>query len=329
MAVRLKDVAEAAGVSIALVSNYVNGKSTARMSDETRSRINTALRRLNYQPNPVARFLRTGESRTVGFLVSGLVNEVTQTLMLRLHEHLAERGCEMLSYYTKNEVGLLCTGYREMLRCCCAGIITHGQNWNIEKTELPQLVMTSDIVDEQEVEQVYCDHRPGVTAALDHLAGLGHRKVICLAHPFGEGTLLRKKIFLERFPEEAIETVTFPGVITPEEAKAILERHPGATAAFCINDMIALAFREALMRLGLRVPEDFSLVGFDNIAGAELAGLSTVDQALDERALSAVNALLNRIENRSDPVAWNIPARFVPRLSCAPPPRPGLKRNPR
>ena len=98
MAVRLKDVADAAGVSVALVSNYVNGKSTARMSDETRDRIDLALRELNYRPNLVARFLRTGQSRNIGLITAGLANETHQNLMLLIHEALIRRNWNMLAY---------------------------------------------------------------------------------------------------------------------------------------------------------------------------------------------------------------------------------------
>jgi DNA-binding LacI/PurR family transcriptional regulator len=126
MAVRLKDVAAAARVSITLVSNYVNGKSTTRMSASTRERIDKALRELDYRPNPLARLLRTGDKkRTVGIITAGLTNEVNLQTVLAFQQHLLERDYNSLIYYTRNELGLLRTGCQEMLCRGCAGVIVH------------------------------------------------------------------------------------------------------------------------------------------------------------------------------------------------------------
>ncbi len=324
MAVRLKDVADAAGVSVALVSNYVNGKSTARMSDETRDRIDLALRELNYRPNLVARFLRTGQSRSIGLITAGLAHETHQNLMLLIHEALIRRNWNMLAYYTKNEVGLLRLGWQEMVRSCCAGVITDGQSWQFEAVPLPRVIITNRECSAR-CPRIVSDHRTGMEAALDHLFALGHRNILFIGDPVSAARrdAPRLQPFLERFPADCVEQVSHPGAIPPEEAGALLARHPDATAALCFNDMIALAFREALMHLGLRVPEDFSLVGFDNIRAAELIGLSTVDMDNPVRAESAVNAVLNIIEKRSDPVRETVPARFVERSSCSAPGKAG------
>ena len=316
MAVRLKDVAAAARVSITLVSNYVNGKSTTRMSAPTRERIDKALRELDYRPNPLARLLRTGDKkRTVGIITAGVENEVNLQSVLAFQKHLLEREYTSLIYYTRNELGLLRTGCQEMLCRGCAGVIIHSQKWYVEDLALPQVVVSADLRRKTALPEVFCDFRPGVEALLDHLVSLGHQRILFLT--FSENRSCRREIFAERFGTENMEFVTSPAELTPAKAGEILKKHPGVTAAFCSNDLLALALREALVQLGMRVPEDFSVAGFDNTLLSQLCGLTTVDQAIERRAVSAVNALLNILENRSDPVEHCIPAELILRNSCS------------
>lgn len=316
MSVRLKDIAEAAQVSIALVSNYVNGKATARMSDVTRSRIDRALRELDYRPNPVARMLRTGEKdRIVGIITAGLKNEVNTQNVLALHQYFLEKDYNVLIYHTKNELGLLRKGYQEMLRRGCAGVIVHSQNWCLDDYPLPQVIQASDRKKAWAHPSVFCDYRPGVEALLEYLSSLGHRRLICLA--YRTMNTARKDVFEERFGKENVESVSEPEDMTPEYAGELLKRHPGCTAAFCCNDLLALAFKNALEQLGMKIPQDFSVAGFDNILASQLCGLTTVDQMIARRALSAGNALLNMIEKRSDPVEHCISTELVIRNSCS------------
>ena len=316
MSVRLKDVAAEAQVSIALVSNYINGKSTARMSNATRERIDKALRDLNYRPNHLARLLRTGDKkRTVGIITAGLENEVNLQSVLRFQQHLQERDYDVMLYYTKNELGLLRTGCQEMLSCGCAGVIVHSQKWYVEDLPLPQVVVSADLRRETALPEIFCDYRPGVEALLEHLLALGHQHILFLT--FFQSASCRQKIFEERFGTENVEFVDSPAALTPEKAGEILQKHPHVTAAFCSNDLLAIALKEALTARGMKVPEDFSVAGFDNTMISRLCGLTTVDQSIERRAVSAVNALLNILENRSDPVEHYIPAQLILRNSCS------------
>ena len=316
MPVRLKDVAAAARVSIALVSNYVNGKSTTRMSNATRERIDKALRELNYRPNPLARMLRTGnKNRTVGIITAGLKNEVNLQTVLAFQQHLLERDYNSLIYYTRNELGLLRTGCQEMLCRGCAGVIVHSQKWYVEDLALPQVVVSADLRRETALPEVFCDYRPGVEALLDHLVSLGHQRILFLTYSHNRSC--RQEIFAERFGTANMAFVSSNAELTPDKAGEILQQHPGVTAAFCSNDLLALALREALIRRGMKVPEDFSVAGFDNTQLSQFCGLTTVDQAIERRAVSAVNALLNILENRSDPVEHCIPAELILRNSCS------------
>lgn len=317
MAVRLKDVAEAAQVSIALVSNYVNGKSTARMSNATRDRIDEALRALDYRPNLLAQMLRRGgESRKVGIITSGLKNEVTTRTLIHLQEIFLEHNYTLMIYHTKNEVGLLRTGYQEMLRSGCAGVIAHGQRWHIGDFPLPQVIMSSGERLQESLPEIFCDYRPGVSALLDHLETLGHKKVLFITLKLS-GTTCRYRTFTERFGSENVFTFSSPQELTPEKVREMLLHAPDATAAFCSNDLLALALRESLCALGVKVPEEFSVAGFDNTQLSELCLLTTVDQALERRCRSAANALLNLIEKRCEPVEYYIPAELIVRNSCA------------
>ena len=314
MAVRLKDVAEAAGVSITLVSNYVNGKATARMSDGTRNRIDKALRDLDYQPNPAARLLRTGaKSRTVGILTAGIQNEVNNKTLLLLHENFLENGYNALIAYTKNELGLLRKSCQELSQAGCAGLILHSQNWNVDCTPLPQVVVSADMR-KNVPNEVFCDYRPAIEALLDHLVSLGHKRILYLT--LGNNST-RRTVYEERFPGEKVLKFSSTDAITPEVVRQILKEHPGATAAACSNDLLALALSESLKKLGYRIPEDFSVTGFDNTALSKLCGLTTVDQVLEERCSTAVTALVGMIEKQQTFESCSIPARFIVRNSCS------------
>jgi LacI family transcriptional regulator len=306
-AVTLLDVAKEAGVSPSTVSRILNG--TARVDATKRAAVEKAIKKLHFKPNLFARSLKTGTTMTVGILAQDIESPFYTRAM---------RGVEQ---------GLAGSGY--------APIIVSG-HWNAqeeaERIRLLQarridglVILTGHLPDEQILEfarqqpivvtgrhlegpSICChtiDHETGGYLATRHLIGLGHRRIAHIAGPLDHVDAIERHSGYVRAHQEA-GLVVDPDLVVQGDfmesgglmaMNRLLDSGHAFTAVFAANDQSAFGARVAMYRRGIRVPDDVSLVGFDDlpVAAYQTPPLTTVRQPIYEVGLFAAQSLLNML----------------------------------
>jgi len=298
----IKDIAQASGVSIATVSYVLNG--SKKVTDEVRIRVLETARGLGYNPNNSARSLRTGRSKTLGLILPDLTNPFFPEIAQSVQSEARSLGYATILFDTQNDAALEARAV-ELL----AEYRVDGAVWALigESPAVPApfpVVLLDRPV--EAFDGVYADHREGGRLVAALARALGHRRVGLLSGPANVASArLRRAGFLDA-------AGTALGIVWEAEVPfgrdlpaAAVEALRGGTATFVFaaNDLVALAALEVLHGAGLRVPEDVSLVGFDDISWARLApmSLTTVRQPFTELGAASIRLLHERITHPDRP----------------------------
>jgi LacI family transcriptional regulator len=324
-----RDIARETGVSTATVSYVLSGRADARVSEKTRERVLAAAERLGYRRNALARALRTGRTYTLGVVCPlGSTRALgasrfiyAKDLLLAVSAAAARAGMSTTPLIRTREDPLL---PEHLADGRFEGMILFGvyqaDDWvrSVYATGLPcvEIGMVSGL------HQVHADHRGGVRSAVEHLRGLGHRR-ICYWRGPEEVPAARERAagFLEGARDAGLPPDWAPVVTTAEETAALLARADRPTALVLYNDERAPQALDLIHAAGLRVPEDLSLVGFDNDVRATTVRpqLTTVQNPLDAMADAAIGLLQAQIAGVEVPVSLPpVPTRLVVRESTAP-----------
>ena len=298
---RLKDVAQLAGVSTATVSNVLRGTKAAR--PEVVARVRDAADRLGYVPNPHAQSLRTGHSRALGVLVPDLTNPYFPALVQAIETTARERGFALIVMDAGND-----PAREEASLALLAGYRVAGAIW-VPVVDRPPADSPFPIVTVDRplpgCDAVVADHAQGGALVARHAIERGHRCVGLLSGPAAlPSAILRRRGFLEA-AAGALEVVWEHEVPFSSDLPAAVAAHlqaPDCTLLACANDAVAVGALRALRAAGLRVPDDVSLIGFDDVPWAEFVepALTTVRQPLAALGAGAVELLHARIQ---DPAA--------------------------
>ncbi|MFD5572544.1 LacI family DNA-binding transcriptional regulator [Streptomyces cadmiisoli] len=307
----IRDVAERAGVSKSLVSLVLRGSPQVR--PEKRDAVLRAVRELGYRPNAAARTLSEQRSRTVGVLLNDLRNPWFVDLLDGLNSLLHDNGLHMLladarlNHRTGRDLA------RSFLDLQADGLVVVGTLPDRAALEpvaerIPVVVAGAREPVPPGVDVVAGDDTYGARLATEHLVGLGHRRI---AHIAGYGAVgdLRRDSFETTMRAHGLAdgAVVESGDLTEEggyrATVRLLSRPDRPTAVFAVNDITSVGVLSAADELGLRVPRDLSVVGYDNTSISRLrhVWLTTVDNAGHEVGRRAARALLDRIEGRGGP----------------------------
>ncbi len=294
--VGITEVARRAGVSPGTVSNVLNRPE--RVAPHTRQRVEETIRELDYVRNSSGSSLRSGRSDCVGLLVLDVTNPFFTEVARGVEDEAAESGLAVLllnsaEQHTRQERNLrLLAGQR------AAGAVVMPVDdglsdllW-LSRQGIPWVALDRGDVSTEAGCSVSVDNHAGGLAAGRHLIGLGHERIAFLTGPFSIEQVHRRHLGLVEAvteagldPETALSLVDVPQ-LNPEQGEkavdAVLAGGPRQrpTAVFCANDQLALGFVKGLGRRGLRVPDDISVMGYDDIDVAALVhpGLTTVAQ---------------------------------------------------
>jgi len=308
--VTLRTIADHLGLTPGTVSAALNNSSAARsIPEHTKQRILDAARELNYRPNFFARSLRLQRTYTIGVIAEEIGDAYGSLIISGIEQYLRQNNFFFLTVIHRHDKKLLQT-YSQMLQARgVEGFITVDTSIS-EEPALP----TVAVAGHQKVAgvtNIVLDHKRAAQLALQHLRGLGHEDIAFVkGQTFSSDSEARWAAITEVAQELGIRirpelTVQIEGVdSTPAigypVGKELLARNKRFSAVFAYNDISAIgaiwAFREA----GLRVPQDISVVGFDDIPGATFAnpGLTTVRQPLLRMGQIAAQTLTDRIEER-------------------------------
>ena len=331
----IRDVARHARVSIATVSRTINRVPT--VDKQLAERVWKAIGELNYFPNTQARALVSGRTRLLGLLISEITNPFFPELIEGFEEIAVAHGYEILIGSTNYDLGRMTTCIRRMLERHVEGVAV--MTFGIEQPLLEEL-SSRDIpmvfVDAGPpgslVRALIVDYRKGIREGVQHLAALGHRKISFISGPLRQGSAqARKTAFIESMEEIGVQAKSewlIEGDHTLEGGmramKHLLSLHGQPTAVMCSNDMTAIGALRVLARAGLKVPEDMSVIGFDDIHLAEFVypPLTTVRMSRKDLARGAFESLRSVAENvdSSHDRHWTIPTRLIVRQSTGYPP---------
>ncbi|WP_128376265.1 LacI family DNA-binding transcriptional regulator [Streptomyces cavernae] len=326
----IRDVAERAGVSKSLVSLVLRG--SPQVSPEKRRAVLAAVEELGYRPNAAARSLSERRSRTVGVLLNDMRNPWFVELLDGLNSRLHEGGMRMLlaDGHLNRRLGDDLT--RTFMDLRVDGLVAVGTLPPSEALRTAAGLVPTVVAGAREpslpgVDIVSGDDEHGARLATEHLIALGHRRI---AHIAGQGVVgaLRRRSFETVMREHGLAgtAIVAQGDLTEEggyrATVRLLSSGQRPTAVFAFNDIACVGALSAAEELGLRVPRDLSLVGYDNTYLSRLRHLwlTTVDNASHEVGRRAAGRLLDRIAGPARPgeVVLTTPALEV-RGTTAPP----------
>lgn len=332
----IRAVAALAKVSIATVSRTINGSPV--VSEKLSKRVWQAIEQLNYFPNTHARTLVSGRSRLLGVIVENITNPFFPELLQSFEEVAVANGYEVLISSSNSDPAVLTTCVRRMLERKVEGVavLTFGE----EEPVLDQLsvhdipiVLAEFKLAEPKASTIVMDYNTGMRAAVAHLATLGHRNIGFLAGPHSlHSAITRENDFQTAMSESNLPVQkkwiiecdhTLKGGVIGFGKLRALSAQP--TAVICSNDMTAIGVLRAAYLQGLRVPQDLSVVGLDDIDFAEftLPPLTTIRLSRTDLARAAFEALRQHAEDPGRPGLQReflVSTSLVVRGSTAPPP---------
>ncbi|WP_409304233.1 LacI family DNA-binding transcriptional regulator [Peribacillus sp. SCS-155] len=336
--VTIKDIARVANVSVTTVSRALNGYSD--VNEKTRQKIVRIAKEMNYSPNTLARGLVTNKSQTIGFLVSGMnrsanKDNFTFEVLSGANECISKRGYDLVLFNTttskqrEKTYSQLCRERR------VDGVIMQGM-----KIDDPYLkeVIESDIpcmlidipIQSKTVGYVTTDNVLGAKTAVNYLIGLGHKKIALInGHDDAYVSLKRKEGYVKALKEANLpihkEWILDGGFLEEQAqlaAAKLLKSHPDITAVFCASDLMALGTIKAARAMGLDVPRQLSVVGYDNIllASYSAPAITTIAQDKFQLGYQAADHLVDMLEGKDVSHVSTLTTDLIIRESACPPP---------
>lgn len=328
-------MAKQARVSIATVSRVING--TKFVSEDARERVLAAMEQLKYQPNALGQNLRRQQTQAIGVLIPNVGDPFFGALAFAIEKALFEQGFRAQICSTENNPDKE-TAYVDMLiRQQVDAVIF---NPSIESDENVRRLVNNDmpvVVIERplrnvKVTEVLIANDEGGYTAIEHLAELGHRRIAVIGSymGFSPGTerLQGARRALEDYgvfnPEYLIGRDLGPFELGFAAATELLQRPDRPTAIFAMTDIVAVGVMNAAYRLKIEIPDQLSVIGFDNLPLASYSrpGLTTIAQPIHQLGATAVDLLLRYLHKVEAPIRRVIlDTELVIRDSTAPPPQ--------
>lgn len=323
MAVKLptmREVARLAGVSIQTVSHVVN--QTGSISRGTRQRVKKAIETLNYRPNPIARSMRTRETRLIGLLILDITSPVLSMIASEIEAVAYMNEYQVLLYNARHDARLERKSLETFAERLVDGLVIvnavdHEQTFSwLKEGPIPTVLV--DCLSTATLPSVAMDNLRGAYLATEHLINLGHQRIV---HLSGNLSLevARQRVKGYQQALTTYELMDHMQVVTSVNNRwdyqsgylamqTILKKPERPTAVFAAADQMAIGAYRALAEAGLKVPHDVSVVGFDDIEAANFTtpALTTIHQPLQAIATHAFNLLLELLDSTRAPTSTQI-----------------------
>jgi len=329
----MKDVAKLAGVSVSTVSRVINN--TLPVEDDTRFRVEEAIRKIDFRPNLLAKGLRSKSGNLIGLIVPEIVHE-SFAFFVNFAEASAERhGFNLIIGNTNNDPDKEELFVRNFIRRHVDGVIFSRVSDQsrifriIEESQVPFVIIDRSMQREDVPTVVMDNYGAGVMAA-EHLIGLGHRNVACITGPMNIA-IVRERYsgFRDRILSKGAtlrESNVLEGDFKFDGGKragvTLLERRGEFSAIWAQNDLMAIGAMQEFIRGGVRVPEEMSILGLDNVTASWMVSpaLTTIAQPFSAMCESAVEMIL-RLRAKETITEWRVAhaPQMVIRETTAPP----------
>jgi DNA-binding LacI/PurR family transcriptional regulator len=325
----MREVAEFAGVSVQTVSYVVNHNDV--VSPKTRDRVLDAIERLNYRRDPIARSMRTKRTHLIGLLVQDITNPVLSVVASAVEAAAFAQNYKVILY----NAGMEISREREYLAASASGLIDGLIVVNALDREhtfafLENEDITAVLIDclaSTIIPSVATDNIQAAYEATEYAIKLGHQRI---AHLAGTSTLLMARQRQQGY-ERALTNygLTYRKILVAksiswdyqsgyEMMQEILQSDPLPTAVFAASDLMAIGTYRAIAEAGLKIPDDFSIIGFDDIEASAFAvpALTTIRQPFSEIASNAISLLLQLItDNKPETTQIILPPELIVRQS--------------
>jgi len=312
--VNYNDIAKLAKVSPTTVSHVIN--ETRFVLPETKKRVLEVMKKLKYQPNLLARSLATGKTHTIGLVISDIRNPFYPELVQGVEELAVKNDYNVFLCNTDYDVEKGLKSIGALVKRKIDGIIVASSQ--VDSSIINQLMDTDVnfvLVDWGKrnvgVDSLYFDYKVGIAEAIAHLVSLKHRKIYFISGP---KTLKTAKIrirnfidAIEKYKDNNLDYKILEGDHKLEgglkAAQKILKGKVLPTAIVCSNDLTAIGAMKAFKAGGIRIPDDMSIIGLDNIALTEIVSpaLTTIELERYRIGKTVMELLLNRIKDKKLP----------------------------
>ena len=313
MKATIVDVAKESGVSVATVSRVVNGNYPVR--EKTRLKVENAIKKLEYVPNLQARELNTQRSSSIGVVVPSFDNMFFAQVLDGIEERLRRSSYSLLLACAQNDAAREEECVRDFITRNVSGVIVVSPNTETAVSEFYEntaarlpLVFVNSARELAGISYVTSDQRGGARAALEHLFHYGHERILFVQGENSDSYRIKEKAYREIMrergafhPEDIVNVGEGNRIETVENTMFILmdmmfDLEP--TAIFCCNDLMAMGAVNACQRMGRRVPQDISVIGYDNTALSQYTApqLTTIDQHMGDLGREAARLMLKQIE---------------------------------
>jgi LacI family transcriptional regulator len=334
--VALRDVAAAANVHPSTASRALNAETRGRVNSATVARVLEAARRVGYEPNSLARGLRTNRTYTIGMLIPDLINPLFPPIVKGIEDRLSQDGFTLVLANTNYDLAREVAIARAMVARQVDGLLlaTARREYPLVHDLLDagrKVVLVNRTMDQAPVASVSGDEFLGMGLAVSHLASLGHREVAYVGgDPEASTGLGRYQAFVARIEEAGLpldpDLIAHAARFHEEPGAAafaeLLDRGKRFTAVVAANDRLALGCYDVLRERGLRVPQDVSVTGYNDMLFADRFSppLTTVRIPHYQIGVKAAQLLLEALEDHdSPPMTVRLSPTLVVRASTAAP----------
>jgi DNA-binding LacI/PurR family transcriptional regulator len=329
-AITMRDVAAQSGFSPATVSIVLNNAPLARyIAPATKKRIEETAKKLGYRPNVMARFLRSKRSHSVGVLFFDITDPFCTLIMRGVENALYQSSYVAIFADAHNQRNRFERYLEMLLERHVEGLIVVA-NWlfvdiqvlaDLSKRNIPSATIGCELPGD-DISSVMVDNETGARLALEHLHQLGHRKIAFIRGPKMLIDSAPRWRGIQKFAQsvgleiDAALTFQLPDSLDPNSSfeqghrftEEMLEQKKKFTAVMAFDDLTALGVIRALTKAGIRVPEQCSVTGFDDVAlsSQSVPSLTTVRQPMEAMGGSAVNIVMEGINAALEKRDWNV-----------------------
>lgn len=315
------DVAREAGVSTATVSRVINGNT--HINENTKRKVLSAMEKLSYSPNSVARSLARGRIDCIGFMVRDLYMPFWAQLAHEAEKYAIQHGCSLMIMSAPHDLDEYVTAYNKLVSSMVSGIITfymEGAAELIRNSGVPTLTVANPA----NIPSISSNDEQGGIFAARHLISRGCRNLILLSGELSADRTcnLRTYGFMDECEKSGVRyriyEIEFSRLQDHDLAGTISKvfyENPDFDGIFASNDVAATICLSTALSLGYRVPEDKKIVGFDDIYFCSMMypALTTIRQDYDTLARKAVETLIDMINGRNVPDRQQLPVELVVR----------------
>ena len=326
-AVTIRDVAKAANVSVSTVSRVLNGK--VDVAADTQSRVLAVIDELSYTSNLAARSMRSHKKNLIGLVLPDIGSPYSIEIMKGINRAIAETDFDLLVFTTGDAMKTNTIAHEQQYVSLLSNSITDGvliaASAATKFTAHTPIVVVDPHALNPDYPCVQGTNFEGAKQVMHYLLELGHRRIgFITGRKESHSAARRNEAYRISLAEAGIavdESLIAHGDYTTKTAvsaaRQLLTQPEPPTAIFAANDQSAIGVYQAAEELGFSIPEDLSVVGFDNISEAHYLGLTTVDQFLSDMGYTAVHMLISLIDNEPlDVKIYKMPAELIIRKSC-------------